>query len=38
MGTKLTQPRLRVAMISLGAVIFLGTLIWVLTLPVSFAV
>jgi hypothetical protein len=38
MGTKLTQPRLRVAMISLGAVIFLGTLVWVLTLPVSFAV
>jgi len=38
MGTKLTEPRLRVATIGLGALIFLGSLIWVLTLPVSFAV
>jgi TRAP-type C4-dicarboxylate transport system permease small subunit len=38
MGTKLSTPRLRVAMLSLGCIMFVATLAWVATFPVSVAV
>ena len=38
MSTKLTDIRLRQVALALGYVVFLGTLIWVATSPVSFAV
>ena len=37
-STKLTTPRLRVAMVSLGCVVFLLTAIWIATSPNSLAV
>ena len=38
MSTKLTAPGLRKAMLVVGYVIFLGTVIWIATSPVSVAV
>jgi hypothetical protein len=38
MSTKLPSPRLRVAMLAIGAVVFLGTLAWIAVSPVSVAV
>ena len=38
MSTKLTAPRLRVAMLSIGCVVFLGTAVWIATSPVSVTV
>ena len=38
MSTKLTSPRLRVAMLAIGCVVFLGTAIWIATSPVSITV
>jgi hypothetical protein len=38
MSTKLTTPRLRVAMLSIGCVVFLGTAVWIATSPVSVSV
>ena len=38
MSAKLSTPRLRVAMLSLGCLMFVGTLAWVATFPVSVAV
>ena len=38
MSTKLSTPRLRVAMLSLGCILFVATLAWVATFPVSVAV
>ena len=38
MSTKLSDIRLRRITLTLGYVVFLGTLIWVATSPVSFAV
>ena len=38
MSTKLTSPRLRVVMLSIGCAVFLGTAIWIATSPVSVAV
>jgi hypothetical protein len=38
MSTKLTAPGLRKAMLGVGYVIFLGTLVWIATSPVSVAV
>ena len=37
-STKLTTPRLRVAMLVLGCAVFLGTAIWIATSPISIAV
>jgi hypothetical protein len=37
-STKLGQPRLRLAMIALGSLLFLGTLVWIATSPVSVSV
>jgi hypothetical protein len=37
-STKLTSPALRVATLSIGCVVFLGTLIWLASFPVSLAV
>ena len=37
-STKLTTPTLRVAMVSLGCVVFLLTAIWIATSPISLAV
>jgi hypothetical protein len=38
MSTKLSDIRLRKLTLALGYVVFLGTLIWIATSPVSFAV
>jgi hypothetical protein len=38
MSTKLSSPRLRVAMLSIGCVVFAGTAIWIATSPVSISV
>jgi hypothetical protein len=38
MSTKLGTPRLRVAMLTLGFVVFLGALIWIATSPISLSV
>jgi hypothetical protein len=38
MSTKLTAPRLRVAMLSIGCVVFLCTAVWIATSPVSVTV
>jgi hypothetical protein len=38
MSTKLRARRLQVALLTLGAIIFLGTVVWLATLPVSVAV
>ena len=38
MSTKLTSPRLRVAMLSIGCAVFLLTAIWIATSPVSVTV
>jgi len=38
MSTKLTALRLRVVMLCIGCVVFLGTAIWIATSPVSIAV
>jgi hypothetical protein len=38
MSTKLTSPRLRQAMLVVGFVVFLGTVAWIATSPVSVAV
>jgi len=35
MSTKLTSPRLRVAMLVIGCAVFLGTATWIATSPVS---
>ena len=37
-STKLVSPPLRVAAVSMGCLVFLGTLVWVASFPVSFAV
>ena len=37
-STKLTTPRLRVAMLALGCLVFVGTAIWIATSPISIAV
>ena len=38
MSTKLTSPRLRVAMLAIGCAVFLGTAIWIATSPISVSV
>ena len=38
MSTKLTSPRLRVALLAIGCVVFLGTAIWIATSPVTVSV
>ncbi len=38
MSTKLTAPKLRVAMLTVGCVLFLGTAVWIATSPVSVTV
>ena len=38
MSTKLTAPKLRVAMFTIGCVVFLGTAVWIATSPVSVSV
>ena len=38
MSTKLTSPKLRVAMLSIGCAVFFGTALWIATSPVSIAV
>jgi hypothetical protein len=38
MSTKLTSPRLRVVMLSIGGAVFLGTAIWIATSPVTVSV
>jgi hypothetical protein len=38
MSTKLTSPRLRVAMLTIGCAVFLGTAVWIATSPVSVTV
>jgi hypothetical protein len=38
MSTKLSTPRLRAALLTLGCLTFLGTLVWVATFPVSVSV
>jgi hypothetical protein len=37
-STKLTRPTSRKAILALGYVVFAGTLIWILTFPVSFSI
>jgi TRAP-type C4-dicarboxylate transport system permease small subunit len=37
-STKLSQPKLRVATVALGSVLFVVTLVWVATSPVSVSV
>jgi hypothetical protein len=37
-STKLTNPRLRAVAVSVGCVVFLGTLVWIATSPVSLSV
>jgi hypothetical protein len=38
MSTKLTSPRLCVAMLTIGAVVFVGTLAWIAASPVSLSI
>ena len=38
MSTKLTDVRLRTITLTLGCIVFLGTLIWIATSPVSIAI
>jgi hypothetical protein len=38
MSTKLRTPKLRVAMLSIGCLVFLGTALWIVTSPVSVSV
>jgi hypothetical protein len=38
MSTKLTQPRFRVVLLSVGCAVFLGTLIWIATFPINLSV
>jgi hypothetical protein len=38
MGSKLRTARLRTAMVSMAGVLFVGTLVWIATFPVSLAV
>jgi hypothetical protein len=38
MSTKLSSPRLRIAMLSIGCAVFLGTAIWIGTSPVTVSV
>jgi hypothetical protein len=38
MSTKLSSPQLRVAMLALGCIVFLGTVAWLTTFPVSLSV
>ena len=38
MSTKLQDTRLRMITLALGYLVFLGTVIWIATSPVSFAV
>jgi hypothetical protein len=38
MSTKLSDLRLRKVTLALGCIVLLGTLIWIATSPVSFAV
>jgi hypothetical protein len=38
MSTKLSAPRLRIAMLSIGCLVFLGTLVWIATSPISLSV
>ena len=38
MSTKLTAPALRKAMLGIGWVVFIGTVAWIATSPVSVAV
>jgi hypothetical protein len=38
MSTKLSEVRLRKITLGVGYIIFVGTLIWIATSPVSFAV
>ena len=38
MSTKLTSPKLRVAMLSIGCAVFFGTALWIAASPVSVAV
>ena len=38
MSSKLASSRLRIAMLSIGCVVFLGTLVWIATSPITVAV
>jgi hypothetical protein len=38
MSTKLTAPRLRLLTLAIGCLVFLGTLVWIATFPVSISV
>jgi hypothetical protein len=38
MSTKLRERRLQVVLLALGATVFLGTVVWLATLPVSISV
>jgi hypothetical protein len=38
MSTKLTSPRLRIALLAIGCLVFLGTTVWIATSPVSVSV
>jgi hypothetical protein len=38
MSTKLATPRLRVVLLGIGCLVFLGTLIWIATSPISVSV
>jgi hypothetical protein len=38
MSTKLATPRLRVALLGIGCAVFLGTLLWIATSPISLSV
>lgn len=38
MSTKLTSPRLRIALLAIGCLVFLGTVVWIATSPVSVSV
>ncbi len=38
MSTKLRTPKLRIAMLAIGCLVFLGTALWILTSPVSVSV
>ena len=38
MSTKLRDPRLRKVTVALGCILFLGTVAWIATFPISVAV
>ena len=38
MSTKLTSPRLRIVMLSIGCTVFVLTAVWIATSPVSLSV